>query len=295
MASLAASIIKKGIRARVKKEQTSPERIVTHLRNAINLPRFVDLSPSGVKVRKAIVAGVSGYWLEVPAPEKLMLYFHGGGFVAGDPRMYFGFCGHLAKRIKANIFIPDYRKAPEHPFPAAPDDCFAVYKEMRSMATDQALIIGGDSAGGNLTLVTLLKAKDESIQLPDCAMMISPATDVTEVYSRQANNHSDDMFYISMIDLIKDIYLNGADPDHPYASPAKGNLSSLPPLLITVSESEALRDDAYKVFHKAKTEGVAVELISRKKMPHVWPIMYPWLPEARKDMVRLVKFLNQHT
>lgn len=295
MASLAAIMVKKVIRARVKKEQKSPDHMVKHLRNAISLPQFVELSPSGVKVRKETVAGVNGYWLEVPSPEKVMLYFHGGGFVAGDPRMYFGFCGHLAKQLKANIFLPDYRKAPEYPFPAAPDDCFAVYKELRSQTSSQPLIIGGDSAGGNLTLVTMLRAKNESIQLPDCAMMISPATDVTEVYSRQANNHSDDMFNISMIEQIKDIYLDGADADHPYASPAKGNLSSLPPLLITVSESEALRDDAYKVFHKAKTEGVSVELISRKMMPHVWPVMYPFLPEARKDMVRLVKFLNQHT
>ena len=98
-----------------------------------------------------------------------------------------------------------------------------------------------------------------------------------------------------MIEQIKDLYLDGADADHPYVSPAKGNLSGLPPLLITVSESEALRDDAYKVFHKAKTEGVSVELISRKMMPHVWPVMYPFLPEARKDMVRIVKFLSQHT
>lgn len=295
MASLTANIVKKGIRTRVKKEQKSPNQMVNHLRNSISLPQFVNLSPPGIKVRKATIAGVNGYWLEVSAPEKVMLYFHGGGFVAGEPRMYFGFCGHLAKRLKANIFLPDYRKAPEYPFPAAPDDCFAVYKALRSQTTSQPFMIGGDSAGGNLTLVTLLRAKNESIQLPDCAMMISPAADVTEVYSRQANNYSDDMFYISMIELIKDLYLNGADPNHPYVSPAKGDLSSLPPLLITVSESEALRDDAYKVFHKAKTEGVAVELISRKKMPHVWPIMYPLLPEARKDMGRIVKFLSQHT
>jgi len=265
------------------------------LREAIHLPEFINLSPSGVRVRKENIAGVDGFWLEVPQPKMEILYLHGGGFVAGNPRMYFAFCGQLAKRLKANVFLPDYRKAPEHPYPAAPDDCFAVYKSLRDQISTHPFVIGGDSAGGNLTLVTMLRAKQEEVRLPDCAMMISPATDVTNVYSRQANNHSDDMFYHSMIELIKDLYLNGFDPEHPDISPAKGNLSGLPPMVITVSESEALRDDAYKVYNKAQKEEIAVELIRRKHMPHVWPVMYPFLPEARKDIKRLVKFIESHT
>jgi len=125
--------------------------------------------------------------------------------------------------------------------------------------------------------------------------MISPATDVTDVYSRSANNHSDDMFYLSSIGLITELYLNGENPDNPDISPAKEDMNGLPPMIITVSESEALRDDAYKVFTKAKKAEVTVEMIKRKNMPHVWPVMYPFLPEARKDLKRIVNFIENHT
>ena len=295
MASLTASVVKKGIRARVKKQHKTPETMLKHLREVMNLPEFLDLSPSGTKVRKANVAGVNGFWLEVPKPEMEMLYLHGGGFVAGHPRMYFAFCGQLAKRLRANIFLPDYRKAPEYPFPAAPDDCFSVYQALRKPKSRKPFVLAGDSAGGNLTLVTMLRARNKKIRLPDCAVMISPATDVTDVYSRSANNHSDDMFHLSSIELITELYLNGESPENPYISPAKGDMRGLTPMIITVSESEALRDDAYKVFTKAKKAEVTVEMIKRKNMPHVWPVMYPFLPEARKDLKRIVKFIENHT
>jgi len=295
MTSISARILKTAVRAMVKRKQKTPEKMVAHLRNAINLPEFVDLSPSGVTTRKETVAGVEGFWIEVPQPKMQMLYIHGGGFVAGEPRMYFGFCGQLAKRLNANIFLPNYRKAPEYPYPAAPDDCYYVYKEMRDSVSAQPFIIGGDSAGGNLALVTMLRAKDEGLQMPDCAMVLSPATDVTDVYSRQANNHSDDMFFYQSISQLTEVYLDGADPSHPYISPSKGDFKGLPPLLITVSEAEALRDDSYKVKTKAEQEGIPVEMITRKNMPHVWPIMYPMIPEARKDMKRLVSFVQSYT
>ncbi|MBV1883386.1 MAG: alpha/beta hydrolase [Pseudomonadales bacterium] len=295
MTSISARILKTAVRTMVKKKKKTPEKMVAHLRNAISLPGFVDLSPSGVKTREETIAGVEGYWIEVPKPDMQIMYIHGGGFVAGEPRMYFGFCGQLAKRLNANIYLPNYRKAPEFPYPAAPDDCIEVYKVLRDSVSAQPFILGGDSAGGNLALVTMLRAKDEGLKLPDCAMVLSPATDVTEVYSRQANNQSDDMFYYDSISQLTDVYLDGADPSDPYVSPSKGDFKGLPPLLITVSEAESLRDDSYKVKAKAEQEGIPVEMISRKNMPHVWPIMYPMIPEARQDMKRIVSFVESYT
>lgn len=293
MPSASAVLVKRIIRARVKKDKKTPEELIKHLRGALNLPSFVDLSPQGIRVTKDTISGVPGYWLSVKNPRITMLYLHGGGFVAGDPRTYFYFCGELAKRLQANIFLPNYRKAPEFPFPCGLDDCFNVFKELRNRFSDSPLVLAGDSAGGNLTLTVMLRAKDEGIIMPDCALMISPASDVGDVYSRKANNDSDDMFSFSMITKIQDIYIENVDPKHPYISPANGNYQGFPPLVITVSESEALRDDAYKVRHKAQQAGVSVEMISRKKMPHVWPVLYPLIPEARIDMGRMVSALNR--
>jgi acetyl esterase/lipase len=98
----------------------------------------------------------------------------------------------------------------------------------------------------------------------------------------------------SMIDRAVDIYLAGADPTHPYASPCRGDFSGLPPLLVTVSEEECLRDDAYRVVHGARQAGVTVELLSRPDMPHIWPVFHLLLPEARQDMHVLVNFVERH-
>lgn len=155
--------------------------------------------------------------------------------------------------------------------------------------------MAGDSAGGNLTLVTLLRARDENLTLPICAMALSPGTDATgTLTSLSANSDSDAMLSKGMIDMAVNIYLNGADPTHPYASPARGDFSGFPPLLITVSEEECLRDDAYRAVYNAHQAQVPVDLLSRPDMPHVWIVFPLLLPEAREDMHILVNFVEKH-
>jgi monoterpene epsilon-lactone hydrolase len=110
--------------------------------------------------------------------------------------------------------------------------------------------------------------------------------------SRQANNDSDPMLSQAMIDGATKLYLQGADPLHPYASPCRGDYRQLPPLMLTVSEEECLRDDAYAVAERARQAGVPVKLLSRPDMPHVWPILRLLLPEARKDTERLINFVQ---
>ena len=163
------------------------------------------------------------------------------------------------------------------------------------MAFSMPLMVAGDSAGGNLTLATLLRARDEQQLMPVCAVAISPGADATgKLMSRDANNGSDPMLSRVMIDGATRIYLQGADPFHPYASPTQGDYQGLPPLMLTVSEEECLRDDSYVVAEQARRASVPVTLLSRQDMPHVWPIFLLLLPEARQDTRKIVRFMQSH-
>ncbi|HAG92602.1 MAG TPA: alpha/beta hydrolase [Gammaproteobacteria bacterium] len=291
MASLPAKIIKPLFRVVMKRDIQDPEHLVCHLRKVMNAPLLPALLPSGVSLRYSRVADIPGQWLTTATPTVTLLFLHGGAFVGGRLDTYHNFCGRLAQALNARIFLADYRLAPEHPYPAAPDDALCVYREL--IEDSRPLVVAGDSAGGNLTLVTLLRARDEGLPMPVCAIAISPGADATgELMSRQANNDSDPMLSQAMIDGATKLYLQGADPLHPYASPCRGDYRQLPPLMLTVSEEECLRDDAYAVAERARQAGVPVKLLSRPDMPHVWPILRLLLPEARKDTERLINFVQ---
>lgn len=296
MASIQASALKLILRLRVKRELDSGVELVRHLRGAMDTRLFPSPLPSGVMIRKGHVAGVPGEWLEVVNPQMTMLYLHGGAFIGGKLATYHTFCGELAKRLRARIFLVDYRLAPEHPYPAATDDAFNVYQQLSTAPNDMhPLVLAGDSAGGNLTLVTLLRARDNNLTMPACALTLSPGADATgTLMSLAANSNNDAMLSRAMINMAVDVYLAGADPTQAYVSPGRGEYSGFPPLMVTVSEQECLRDDAYCVAHQARMAGVPVELLSRPDMPHVWPIFHLFLPEAKRDMHSFVRFITKH-
>lgn len=293
MASLSAKIIKPLFRAVMKRDIQDPDHLVRHLRRVMNAPLMPSQIPRGVSLRNGRVADVPGQWMSTVNPVATVLFLHGGAFVGGRLDTYHHFCGTLAKALNARVFLADYRLAPEHPFPAATDDAFAVYSAL--IKESLPLMVAGDSAGGNLTLATLLRARDEQQLMPVCAVAISPGADATgKLMSRDANNDSDPMLSRVMIDGATRIYLQGADPFHPYASPTQGDYQGLPPLMLTVSEEECLRDDSYVVAEQARRASVPVTLLSRQDMPHVWPIFLLLLPEARQDTRKIVRFMQSH-
>lgn len=290
MPSLAASALKIMLKAGVKRDIRDPNELVRHLRLMMNAPLMPSNLPRGISLSKGRVGGVPGEWLTSKKPKVTLLYLHGGAFIGGRLQTYHRFCGVLAQALNARVFMPDYRLAPEYPYPAAIDDAFAAYREL--IGLEHPLIVAGDSAGGNLTLVTLLRARDQQMAMPICAVAISPGADATgTLMSLHANDHSDSMLSRAMIDTAVKIYLGDADPFHPYASPSRGSFNGLPPLMITVSEEECLRDDAYRVAHEARKAKVPVTLLSRRRMPHVWPVFHSLLPEARKDTTKIVEFM----
>jgi monooxygenase len=255
-------------------------------------------APPGVRYRPAVLGGVPGEWVEAEAPcaaPCTMLYLHGGGFVGCSPRTHRPLTAALALQ-GMRLFVPDYRLAPEHPFPAALDDARAAWDALRADCAAAGgadrLLVAGDSAGGNLALALMISLRDAGQPLPAAAALFSPSTDLTGASpSLLANARRDAMFDGAALARLAEAYLAGADPAQPLASPLLADLSGLPPLLLHVGESEALRDDALRLADKARAAGVQVELAVFDTVPHVWQLIWR-LPEARRSVRDAARFLR---
>jgi monoterpene epsilon-lactone hydrolase len=296
MASFLAHVVKRVSRRKIRRSHTTPEKLVAHLRVAMNSPALPPMIPKGVRWEPQGEGALRGEALRVAAPREAVLYLHGGGYVAGHPRVYRNLCARLAKRLSADVFVPDYRLAPEHPFPAALEDAIAAYHAVLARGfSPRALTIVGDSAGGGLTLALLLALRDGGEPLPKCAVVFSPLADLRFVNkSIHDNSQSDDMLSEEMVRLGATLYPGRHSVDNPLISPALGEYTDICPLLVSVCETECLRDDAYAVVAQAERAGVLVELISRPDLLHVWPIFTPLLAEAREDFERIARFITQH-
>lgn len=295
MVSLAARAASTYSRLVLKRTPRSPEQLVHHLRKRLDGGAMPPLLLPGARREKFSGNGVHGELIKVGRPREAVLYLHGGGYVAGSPSGYIAFCGKLARSLKADVYLPAYRLAPEHPFPAAIDDALACYSLMLKKFPSNRITIAGDSAGAGLALGLLLCLRDRGMPLPKCGVMYSPYADVTQsMDSRSYNERKDAMFTRAMFNVGISLYAQtDADRRNPYASPVFGQYQGIPPLFITVSEDECLRDDAHMVAERARLAGVDVELVSRRGMVHVWPVFYPLLPEARLDVRKTIRFIQQ--
>ncbi len=252
-------------------------------------------TPGGVRYTEALVGGVRGEWVEAAtgaAPVATLLYLHGGGFVGCSPRTHRPLTAAFALQ-GFSVFVPDYRLAPEHPFPAAPEDVRAVWRALRAERSHQRLVVAGDSAGGNLALGLLVALNEAGEPMPAAAALFSPAVDLAgESLSLHRNSASDAMFEGPQLQHLGDAYLAGADPLQPLASPLRGRLQGLPPLLVHVGAGEVLRDDALRLVARAREAGVTVEFELFHGVPHVWQLLRH-LPEARRSVQAAARFLRE--
>jgi cation diffusion facilitator CzcD-associated flavoprotein CzcO/acetyl esterase/lipase len=251
--------------------------------------------PGGARFTPATVGGVKGEWVDAIDGTATLLYLHGGGFVGCSPMTHRPLTVALARR-GFRVFVPDYRLAPEHPFPAAIDDATAVWRALRAeqMATGgaQRMVVSGDSAGGNLALALMLRLRDAGEPLPAAAALFSPATDLAgESASMVENAGRDAMFRADGLHHLREAYLAGADPMQPLASPVRADLRGLPPLLVHVGESELLRDDSVRLAQKARADDVPVQLRVWPVVPHVWQLIWQ-LPEAKASVREAAAFLH---
>ncbi len=294
MPSLVTRVIKAGSRLTIKHNPKSQDALVRHLRLTMGNPPVPPVLPRGARVEKFSADGVRGDWIKVKNAQEVILYLHGGGYVCGTPRTYHNFCSRIAVEIGAEVCLPVYRLAPEHPFPAAIEDAVAAYEMLLAQGWQPRQIsIMGDSAGGGLTLGTLLALRDAGRPMPKCAVVLSPYADLTlSPASRRLNDQSDAMLSYRMMEVGQCAYVQDEDYEHPYASPVFGDFSGLPRLMITVCEEEILRDDAYRVAEKARAAGIEVAMLSRPDTLHVWPIFVPLMPEAREDLPKIARFIQ---
>lgn len=240
--------------------------------------------------------GVSGEWVK-PSKEEpgVILYLHGGAYVAGSPRTHRNLTTRLAEATKHWLLAIDYRMAPEHPHPAAVEDAVAAYRFLLDGASSpKQIAVVGDSAGGGLTVALLVALKDAGLPLPGCAVPISPWADL-EGIGESWTTRADADPMIDPDDLRKKgaMYAR-ADLRAPTASPIYAELSGLPPLLILVGDAEVLLDDSLTLAKLAREAGVDVTLDHQPEMIHVWPLFAGMTPESDAALERIAEFIGKH-
>lgn len=260
--------------------------------------RHVRLHAS-VRRTRVDCAGVPAEWIGVPEsrPGRTLLMFHGGSFTFRFPNTHAAFAARLCRRFGARALLPDYRLAPEHPFPAAPDDCAAVYRWLLASGCDPAdTVVVGDSAGGNLALVTLLRSLRAGLPPPACAVLLSPAVDCTLASpSMSENMQHDPVLRLDDLVLLRSRYVPSPGLyTHPDVSPLFADLRGLPPLLLQAGRTELLRDEAIRTADKAHAAGVAVALELWPDTAHGFQ-MAPFLPEAGMALDQMARFVTAWT
>ncbi len=251
--------------------------------------------PPNVSLLPVSAAGVPCEWVLPPGlpPARVLLYLHGGGWITGWGNTHRRLLARRAAASAARGLAIDYRLAPEHPFPAALDDCVAAYRWLlRSKVLPHDIVIAGDSAGGQLTITTLLARRAAGDPLPAAAVAISPATDLTSDTGRL--EHDDALLSRWAADYMARAYLAGQDPRLPLLSPVYADLAGLPPLLIQVGKAENLRGGALRLAERASAGGVDVTLEVWPEMWHVWHAFAPYLPEARQAIADIGNFARRH-
>ena len=253
-------------------------------------------TPPEVKVTHVTAATVPAEWLVAPGAHEdaAILYLHGGGYVIGSPRSHRHLAAAIGESTAAAALLPDYRLAPEHPFPAAVDDAVAAYRWLLDRGLAPARIaIAGDSAGGGLTVATLLALRDAALPLPAAGVCISPWVDLTcggATYTTRVE--ADPIVKHESVAAMATAYLAGNDAKTPLASPLFADLRGLPPLLIQVGDDEVLLDDAVQLAERARKAGVETTLEVADKMIHVWHWFFPMLDEGQAAIDRIGAFVR---
>lgn len=248
---------------------------------------------SDIRTEAIMAGGVRATWIDVQGAQhdRVVLYLHGGAFVAETPVFHGALLARICREAGARGLMVGYRLAPEHQYPAALDDCMAAYRWLLDQGVEPGrIVVAGDSAGGNLTLALLLRARDEGLPLPAGAVALSPVADLTfSGDSLRRNDGIDDMFSADLVDGLAPAYL--PQPElctHPHVSPVFGDYAGMPPLLLIVGSTELLLDDSVRVAHRCPS----AQLLVWHGMPHVFA-GFDFLPQAREATRRIGRFMRE--
>jgi acetyl esterase/lipase len=230
-----------------------------------------------------------------PSPRCCIVHLHGGAFVMGSRQSYRNRAMRLSYRFGAEVFVPEYRLAPEHPYPAALDDALVAWQYVRALRPRLPIFVTGDSAGGGLALSLLVRLRDLGAELPSGAILLSPWTDLTLSGASIDNRRGKDLWFTRRhLESWARCYAAAADRREPSLSPVFADLSALPPLLLLAGENELLLDDALRVADAATRAGTRARVLVGKDMQHDWPLTLPWLEESRSAWTEMRRFIEQH-
>lgn len=252
--------------------------------------------PKAVKIEENTLGGVPVEWLTASnnPTDRIVMYIHGGGFVVGSVKTRRAFTTYIAETLGYNVAAVEYRLAPESPFPAAPEDCFAVYKALLGSYNAERIVIVGESAGANLVLATLLQIKAAELPQPAAAMCLTPCVQYDAVLPSYRENAEKDAIVANHVEEILTMYFQSHDEQqikNPLFAPYYGDFAGCAPIYLWASNAEILRDDSVKMYEKLRKENHPCNLYLRNGMMHTWMII-PFFPEAKKDLTRMKKHIE---
>lgn len=292
-----ARLLRRAVRLSLRPIFATPSLSVAQRRRRLLqlAPLTNALLPRDVQFDSAPLGGVATEWVRPKgATDGALLYLHGGAYLLGAPRVFRPLSAALARGGRFTVAVPDYRLAPEHPYPAAVDDALAAYKALREALPGQPIYVGGDSAGGHLAVSLLLRLRDAAQRLPDAAFVISPWADLAcrlPAHRREAAR--DAVLVTSALHDAAAQFAPGRDLDDPALNLLKADLRGLPPLLIQGTDAEILADDASALAAHAQQAGVAIRYSLWPGLWHDWQLFAPLLPEAREAIAELHGFLRE--
>jgi acetyl esterase/lipase len=228
------------------------------------------------------------------APSCALIHLHGGAFVFGSRASYRNRAMRFSYRLNAEVFVPEYRLAPEHPFPAALDDALAAYRYVRAQRPGLPIVLSGDSAGGGLVLSVLVRLRELGEHPPQGALLLSPWTDLAVTGASVDENAARDRWLSrAHLETWAAYYAGDASRSAPLLSPLYADLSGLPPLMLLAGEHEVLLDDARRVAERARAAGTEAEVLVGPRMQHDWPLTLPWLEESKRAWRAMATFVEQ--
>ncbi|MFI7195515.1 alpha/beta hydrolase [Nocardia nova] len=226
--------------------------------------------------------------------DDVLVWLHGGGYVMGSAHGYRHAAAALSRAMGAVVIVPDYRLAPEFPFPAALDDATRILGAVIAEFGAEHTVLGGDSAGGGLTVATLIASRDSGSPLPAAAAVVSPLADFTVSGATVVTNRATDPVITERdLGLLAATYLQGHDRSDPLASPVFGDLAGLPPMLLLASDSEILLDDAVRIHEAVQRTGGSSTLSVHPDTCHAWTLFTDFLPQAREGVAEIAGFLRK--
>jgi monoterpene epsilon-lactone hydrolase len=292
-AAMARRAVEYEVRRRAQIVPIGGERTVADARQDLDRLSEIIHLPTGMTIADDDVGGITGLWLCPAAPDEssVVLYLHGGGYVAGSTHSHRGIAGHITEAIGMPTFLAEYRLAPEHPFPAALDDALAAYLALAEETSPDRILVMGDSAGGGLSLALGLTLRDRSLPLPGAIVALSPWTDLAGTGESLIDRAEDEvMLDPSKIREVGEMYAGDRPLSDPLVSPLYADPEGLPPTLIHVGDHEILLDDSVRFWEECREAGVDATLRVWPEMWHVFHAMAPWIPEAQQANREIARF-----